>query len=1010
MLPASLSTASDECLFRAFQQQRNCEALGVLFRRRAAELLRLAVFVAASPSDAEDLVQATFLCAITRAETFHDGGRVMSWLCGILTNQARMLRRASRRKPPATAATASVEPVNSALQAELRAALEEGIASLPEPYHSVLSLHLQGGLDSHEIAQRLARPPATVRKQMERAIERLRRALPLGLATGVVLRLSPEAMAQNAADAARYGEYGAVEPAAGPTAHTMPSGWSMGIAAAALLVAIGALAVFGRAWLPLAVSSSRVAAMAPPGPISGIADAPPTGSSSGGEAPSHQRSAASATSSLQMVVHGRDGVVWPGLDMVAVRLEERSLAERLLVGEVHRATTDAAGVAAFESLEPGSYQVMLPGSGSTVQVAVMTGVSHADMVVAPPLRCRGKVVDDRGAPVADAELLASTSAARTDPASLIGRTGRDGTFDVTVQLASGSLFARHAAFTASLGCRLEADRELRLVLGAAGSPITVTTVDPSGQPLAGCYVALVPRSAGDEYLLSQHGCTDAAGCFTFADPGTAEVAVVASRRDRAATILDLPGGTRTLVVPLDAGGVVAGQALDLAGKPLANRAVQAGIASQRSKDPAPALVMRRVTTGADGTFEFSHLPAGTVQLQILALPPAPGLRAAAVLEASSDVQVRAGEVTQVALRSHPNTRMVGRLTDPARTGLGGWMVVAAPDTGTAWHRVLRTRTAICGADGTFSLDWLAPGDAYHLGVFPPAAIGGRAMPHATVRAAPGSTALGDLIVDPLAAPRGQLVCRITDPVGRAIPAASIELRSLAFQVPTVKSSDVDGRCRFDGLLPGEYWLAVNVAGAGSRTIAAVVGPDMSTVDLGDQVVEPAARVALVVSGVARTGLHVVLRHGIGDKYVEATTDAAGRAQLPPVPPGPVQLLVHGPGMAPQRRHVELVSGAQEIVVEGQPAPRVAIDFLYGPADNPFTVQGPLQVQVFDGQGVLLFEDYVGGAVAPGRFELATGLPPGAYRLQARSIWNAATTASFAVADTGTTRVTTHLRR
>src|SRR5688572_19097301 len=156
---------SDEALFAAFQRQRDCHALAILFHRRADELLRLAVFLAPRPTDAEDLVQGTFLSAIARAETFRDGNRVMSWLCGILTNHARMLRRAERRPRPELFAATTEDPAHAALRSELRSALDRGIAALPEPYRSVLTLHLESGLDSHEISQRLARPPATVRKQ-----------------------------------------------------------------------------------------------------------------------------------------------------------------------------------------------------------------------------------------------------------------------------------------------------------------------------------------------------------------------------------------------------------------------------------------------------------------------------------------------------------------------------------------------------------------------------------------------------------------------------------------------------------------------------------------------------------------------------------------------------------------------------------------------------------------------------------------------------------------------------
>ena len=115
-----MKNLSDEDLFLAFQQDRDVASLSTLFRRRSDELLRLAMFLVQRPSDAEDLVQATFLNAIARADSYRSGFRVMSWLCGILTNNARMLRRAARRVPPASMANEVVQdPVSETLHEEL---------------------------------------------------------------------------------------------------------------------------------------------------------------------------------------------------------------------------------------------------------------------------------------------------------------------------------------------------------------------------------------------------------------------------------------------------------------------------------------------------------------------------------------------------------------------------------------------------------------------------------------------------------------------------------------------------------------------------------------------------------------------------------------------------------------------------------------------------------------------------------------------------------------------------
>ncbi|MCU0866951.1 MAG: sigma-70 family RNA polymerase sigma factor [Planctomycetes bacterium] len=1003
---APFSTQSDEALFLAFQRHRDCQALGVLFRRRAEELVRLAVFVAPSPSDAEDLVQATFLAAITRAETFRDGGRVMSWLCGILTNQARMLRRASRRRQPSDEPVVDgTGPVTAALQSELRAALAEGIAALPEPYHSVLTLHLEGGLGSHEISQRLARPAATVRKQMERAIERLRQSLPLGLATGLVLRLSPEAMAQNAADAARYGDFGADDidggelgPAASGGAPSSASvlplrTWLPVVFAAAALVALGTTLLLRPTQPDTLLAAGSSAAMAD----RSAAEARSVSHESPANVMPNERSFAPARAGLSVATRGGDGGLRTDVELLALPVDARSLAERLLSGEVHRARSDATGTARFADLPVGWYQLWVPGAASTAQVQVGGDERQVSLPVAAPLPLRGKVVDHRGEAVADAEVLVSATAARAEPGALVARTGADGTFTGEVHLAAGMLFARHAERGLSTGLRLQADRELRLELAAPERAIDVAVVDGQGRALKDCYVALVPRSGNDRFLPSQHARTDGAGRCTFLDPGRGEAVVVASSIDRAPTLVDLAPSSRELVVTLDVGGSITGRALDADGQPLAQREVQATPASLRSNEPSGALVARRVLTADDGSFTFSHLPVGTMQLRIRGPVVAPGLPFSPPLVASADVTVVAGDAVEVSLQAHRDHTLVGRLRASGREGAGGWLLVATPDSGTAIHRLLGARAAIAAADGSFTLSSLTNTDAYQIGAFPPAAIGTRALPYATARALPGQPVLDELAVDAEAVPRGRLRCRSLDAVGRPVGGVKFELRSLAFQIPTTGTSDAFGSCVFDGLLPGDYWLVRQRDGFGSKTFAVTLDGERLEVDLGDQVLEQPAHVAVVVRG-AVGGMRVKAKLGVGDKYVEARTDAGGVARLPVVAPGPLQLLVHGPGMVPECREVVAISGDQEVVVEARPAVAVTIGFDYEPAANPFAIHGPLQVQLFTAAGALVFEDLVGAAVTPGRFELATGLLPGDYRVRARSLWSAVATAEFRVGD------------
>ncbi|MFT7616797.1 MAG: DNA-directed RNA polymerase specialized sigma24 family protein [Planctomycetota bacterium] len=66
----------------------------------ANELLAAAIHLANDADTAEDLVQATFLPAIDRAQDFDAKRLLMPWLMGILSNHARNQHRTFERVVP----------------------------------------------------------------------------------------------------------------------------------------------------------------------------------------------------------------------------------------------------------------------------------------------------------------------------------------------------------------------------------------------------------------------------------------------------------------------------------------------------------------------------------------------------------------------------------------------------------------------------------------------------------------------------------------------------------------------------------------------------------------------------------------------------------------------------------------------------------------------------------------------------------------------------------------------
>lgn len=182
---------SAESLFLKFRESGEPAALGAAFDLVADELYAVALHLCRDHGDAEDLLQATFLLGIERAERYQAGRPLKPWLLGILFREAKAMRRRRRRRvdPGRVARPVTVEPLDEVLSAETRSQVAQAIAEVPQPYRQVLELHLLEALPQGEIAQRLRRSPGTVRTQLWRGLGRLRRLLPASIALGLSTRL-----------------------------------------------------------------------------------------------------------------------------------------------------------------------------------------------------------------------------------------------------------------------------------------------------------------------------------------------------------------------------------------------------------------------------------------------------------------------------------------------------------------------------------------------------------------------------------------------------------------------------------------------------------------------------------------------------------------------------------------------------------------------------------------------------------------------------------------------------
>ena len=141
--------------------------------------------------DAEEIVQETFQRAyhalknypVARIRTLH----IQQWLYKITLNVFR--NRARRVEPQSAPLDISEEglmleiedqsggPDAEVYRREWRLELERWVATLPEPYRSAINLHYFEDLSLREVAELLNQPVGTVKANVHRGLQLLRRGL-----------------------------------------------------------------------------------------------------------------------------------------------------------------------------------------------------------------------------------------------------------------------------------------------------------------------------------------------------------------------------------------------------------------------------------------------------------------------------------------------------------------------------------------------------------------------------------------------------------------------------------------------------------------------------------------------------------------------------------------------------------------------------------------------------------------------------------------------------------------
>lgn len=978
--------ASPDRLLARFVRTGDARALGKLFDRTAPELLRLAAWLCGNRADAEDLLQRTFLTVLTKQGGYDPARRAMPWLCGILGNHARKLHeqrqlRASTALVPA--APANDDPVRDAADAEFAAAVVRVRTELGSPYAEVLDLHLAEGLDAKRIAERLGRPAGTVRTQIVRGLELLRRHLPRGFVAGLGLGLGLGASVQAASLAAvRAAVMAQATAAANPVAVAASAGGAfltlggivMGKKLVWLVPAVLLLLGSGAFWwqhqaearVPLAPAPAVAAALpAAPTPRPSEAAANPTELRAEREAAIAPGAPLAEPGFATLVVRLRWVEDHSPAVSVGVRVRPR-IGNR--VSERER-LTDHSGRVVLARIRPG--KCSLETTFTEVQWLELEAetVHEVELTANRDGFVEGAVVDANHLPVPDARLWLSDRANYTRGFE-VGRSDAEGRFRLPARTDT-YLGARKAGFAPSRVRYLQKlGQPIELVLPKQGGNLRGKVVDAANLPIAAAQLSIgghggwvVPGSTIEEHWLMPMPAmvtTDEVGEFTCdgVEPGDLDVRAWAEGHAPTAEKIRVDAGsTSRVTLVLQAGAVLTGVVRDPQGRPIAEASVRA---MNETNEPTREFGYPSAASDATGAFRLEDLPVGKVTLHA----GHRGAKAIQTIETVANAAVTWDPTLEV------SGVLAGRVVGPDDQPVAG-LLVGTFEPGQPIGGLQRPTNA----DGRFELNGID-------GTLVDLVFSCELSPIATRRGvAVGSEAASIRLTD-AEMPTAFLRTRVLDAAGQPV-ATSLMIMSVAFGQGQQASTGPDGTVRHGPLPPGSYGLVVTSSGYGELRLAPVVLHAREELTIPDVVLSPAGMLEVRIAGEGRQhGITLRVLRGDGESVAWLTTEA-GKARRE-LPPGQYLVLGEAGGA---RGTVPVTVRSKESVqttLAFQPATTVAFECRFR-GTRP---DGRVMVFVHDAADTLVdvyeLHMHVHGGPKRNEVKWQNQLLPGDYRLTART--------------------------
>ncbi|HEY6038095.1 MAG TPA: carboxypeptidase-like regulatory domain-containing protein, partial [Kofleriaceae bacterium] len=300
---------------------------------------------------------------------------------------------------------------------------------------------------------------------------------------------------------------------------------------------------------------------------------------------------------------------------------EAQLDRTTLFGELgsHRVTGSADGHFRITGLRPGSYTLsahageLISATPTIVGLGVAEQVSDVVILVGRGAAIRGIVIDDDGAPVANAKvglLRDSSHDTRSDAKGAFALVGLAP--DAYPIAAESDDYVWTQPTIVELGAKDVVDVRVRVHRGIH--------VKGRVEPAQVCDVVLdLAQASGNIRFERPSTSAGADGAFALGPiaPGAYSASAHCPSGDEGSAPVAAKLGMADVTIAVKPGGKIAGRVLDDKGKPVAGASVNA--ASGNRTEVVNGMVTSGIAalTGADGTFELTGLAAASYRLSVL---------------------------------------------------------------------------------------------------------------------------------------------------------------------------------------------------------------------------------------------------------------------------------------------------------------------------------------------------------------------------------------------------------